>query len=138
MTNWQIVRDQILGFRQFLSLEVPGHSETPIWVTELASHWAFSAWTIENNALAIPSDLDIETDYLWDEMEGYMDGILGWLRDEGPANNIDRWFFFKGHADIEASSKEGYAGIYFYENGDEGSPLNPLGEVYRDYILQSR
>lgn len=138
MTNWQIVRDQILGFRQFLSLEVPDHSTTPIWVTELASHWAFSAWAIENNALAIPPELDIESDYLWDEMEGYMDGILGWLKDEGPVNNIERWFFFKGHVDIEASSKEGYAGIYFYETGDEDSPLNTLGEVYRDYILKNR
>lgn len=138
MTNWQIVRDQILGFRQYLADEVPGHSTTPIWVTELASHWAFSDWIIDNNALAIPSHLDIETNYLWDEMEGYMDGILGWLKDEGPAINVDRWFFFKGHVDIESLSTEGYAGIYFYENGDEGSPLNHLGEVYNDYISGRR
>jgi hypothetical protein len=138
MTNWEIVRDQILGFRQYLSDEVPGHSTTPIWVTELASHWAFSAWTIENGALAIPPDLDTEADYLWDEMEGYMDGILGWLKNEGPAINVDRWFFFKGHVDIEASSKEGYAGIYFYENAEVGSPLNQLGEVYSDYIAGRR
>lgn len=138
MTNWEIVRDQIIGFRQYLALEVPDHATTPIWVTELASHWAFSEWAIENAALAIPPELDVETDYLWDEMEGYMDGILGWLKEEGPALNVDRWFFFKGYVDIEASSKEGYAGIYFYENGVHGSPLNQLGEVYRDYISQTR
>jgi len=138
MTYLQIVRDQILGFRQYLADEVPGHSSTPIWVTELASHWAFSGWAIEDSALAIPPDLDIETDYLWDEMEGYMDGILGWLKSEGPDINVDRWFFFKGYVDIEASRTEGYAGIYLYENGEEGASLNQLGEVYRDYIMGER
>jgi hypothetical protein len=138
MTNWQIVRDQILGFRQYLADEVPGHSSTPIWVTELASHWAFSAWAIEDSALAIPPDLDIETDYLWDEMEDYMDGILGWLKSEGPEINVDRWFFFKGYVDIAASHTEGYAGIYLYENDEEGASLNQLGEVYRDYIMGGR
>ncbi|MFP6680398.1 MAG: glycosyl hydrolase [Dehalococcoidia bacterium] len=138
MTNWQLIRDQILGFRHFLTLEVPGHERTPIWVTELASHWAFSEWEIQNNALAVPDELDIETDYLWFEMEGYMNGILDWLKNEGPVNNIERWFFYKGHVDIEKSSKEGYAGIYFYEDASEGSDLNPLGKVYRDYILQGR
>jgi len=138
MTNWQIVRDQILGFRQYLADEVPGHSSTPIWVTELASHWAFPAWAIKDSALAIPPDLDIEADYLWGEMEGYMDGILGWLKNEGPAINVDRWFFFKGYVDIEASIPEGYAGIYFYENGEEGASLNQLGEIYSDYIAGRR
>ena len=138
MTDWELVRDQILGFRQFLALEVPEHSKTPIWVTELASHWAFPEWVIENNALAIPPDLDINTDYAWDEMEGYMDGILGWLKNQGPVHNIERWFLFKGYVDIAESSKEGYAGIYLYENGNEGSPLNRLGKVYQDYILGIR
>ncbi len=138
MTNWQIVRDQILGFRQYLADEVPGHATTPIWVTELASHWAFSAWTIEDGGLALPTDLDIESDYLWDEMEGYMDGILGWLKTNGGAVNVERWFFFKGHSDISATVKDGYAGIYFYEDGDIGAALNQLGEVYSDYISGRR
>jgi hypothetical protein len=138
MTNWQIVRDQILGFRQFLDQEVPGHAQTPIWITELASHWAFSAWTITDGVLAIPPDLDPDADYLWNQMEDYMDGILGWLKTNGPAMNIDRWFFFKGHADIRALSTDGYAGIYFYEDASVGAPLNQLGEVYSDYVSGKR
>ena len=138
MTNWQIVRDQILGFRQYLADEVPGHSSTPIWVTELASHWAFSAWVIEDGALALPPDQEIEADYLWDEMEGYMDGILGWLKVNGAALNVERWFFFKGYSDLQKTIREGYAGIYFYEEGDVGAPLNQLGEVYGDYISGKR
>jgi len=138
MTNWQIVRDQILGFRQFLDLEVPGHAQTPIWVTELASHWAFAAWTITDGVLAIPPDLDPGDDYLWDEMEGYMDGILGWLKTSGPELYVERWFFFKGYADMWATSGDGYAGIYFYEEATVGAPLNQLGGVYRDYISRKR
>ena len=138
MTNWQIVRDQIIGFRNFLDQEVPGHSGTPIWVTELASHWAFSEWTISNNRLAIPSNLDIELDYQWDAMEDYMDGILGWLKANGPSMQIDRWFFFKGYADIATTSGDGYAGIYFYEDGSNSSALNQLGAVYGDYISRKR
>ena len=138
MTNWQIVRDQILGFRQYLADEVPGHATTPIWVTELASHWAFSTWIIEDGGLALPTDLDIESDYLWDEMEGYMDGILGWLKTNGEAVNVERWFFFKGHSEISATLRDGYAGIYFYEDGDTGARLNQLGEVYSDYISGRR
>ena len=138
MTNWKLVRDQILGFRQYLVDEVPGHATTPIWVTELASHWAYPAWVVEDGALALPSDLDIEADYLWDEMESYMDGILGWLKTNGSAANVERWFVFKGFADIPETVREGYAGIYFYEDGSVGAPLNQLGEVYSDYISGRR
>jgi len=138
MTNWEIVRDQIIGFRDFLAQEVPGHSDTPIWVTELASHWAFSGWTISNNQLALPPELDIEADYMWDAMEGYMDGILSWLKTSGPSMHVDRWFFYKGYSDIALTSADGYAGIYFYESGASDSPLNQLGTVYSDYISRKR
>jgi hypothetical protein len=138
MVNWQIVRDQLTGFRQFLKDEVPGHADTPIWVTEIASHWAFDGWEFQNGAIAIPAGQDLQTDFLWDEMIGYMDGIIGWLRDNSESQKIDRWFFFRDWIDITESVKDGYAGISLFDSGLDGAALTHLGNVYRDYASGQR
>ena len=134
MTNWQIVRDQIIGFRQFLRDEVPGHADTPIWITELASHWAYDAWDIRDGEFAIPEGLP----YQWEAMTTYMDGILVWLEDNSVAQGIDRWFFFMDWIDFNTSAANGYAGIHFFESGDVGASMNQLGQVYRDHALGVR
>ena len=134
MANWQIVRDQIIGFRQFLIDEVPGHANTPIWITEIASHWGYSAWEIKDNVFAVPEGLEFQ----WSDMVAYMDGILDWLEDNATAQKIERWFFFIDWIDITTSASDGYAGIHFFESGNVGAPLNQLGEVYRDHALGLR
>ena len=134
MTNWQLVRDQIVGFRQFLTNEVLGHADTPIWVTEIASHWAFSAWEIRDGAIAVPTGLAFQ----WQAMIAYMDGILDWLEDNAAAQKIDKWFFFIDWIDIDKSAADGYAGIHFFESEEVGAPLNQLGQVYRDHALGLR
>jgi hypothetical protein len=134
MTNWQIVRDQLIGFRQYLNNEVPGHADTPIWITEIASHWAYQDFAIEDGGLAVPEGLP----YRWQDMTDYMDGILNWLENNSQSQNIGRWFFYVDWIDIERSAADGYAGIYFFESGDTGAPLNALGQVYRDHALGLR
>jgi hypothetical protein len=138
MTNWQLVRDQLIGYREFLRDEVPGHADTPIWVTEIASHWGFSAWDIRENQLAIPLGQDIQDDFLWDDMTGYMDGIINWLDDNATSQKIDRWFFFRDWIDISETARNGYAGIHLFESGAEGAQLNQLGIVYRDHATGVR
>lgn len=138
MTNWQLVRDQLVGFRNYLANEVPGHGETPIWVTELASHWGYSEWVIEDGLLTIPPDQDYLEDFLWDDMAGYMDGILGWLQESGNDLDIDRWFFFKGYVDLQAPKLDGYAGVHFFSDNSPAALPNQLGELYRDYATGVR
>lgn len=133
MTNWQVVRDQLVGFRNFLTNEVPGHADSPIWVTELASHWGYSEWVIESGLLAIPPDQDHIEDFLWDDMAGFMNGILGWLQVNGNDLNIDRWFFFKGYVDLQAPKLDGYAGIHFFSDDSTTATPNELGQLYRAY-----
>ena len=149
MIQWEIVRDQLLGLRQFLDLQVPGHRGKPIWVTELASHWAYDGFDWASDGIycrpwrpdctmTLPEGQDWDADYLWDDMEAYMDNILGWLKQNGPTHTIERWFFFHAYVNIRAMAADGYTGIYFFESGESGAPLNQLGRVYRDYAMGRR
>jgi hypothetical protein len=138
MTNWQLVRDQLIGYRQYLRDEVPGQADAPIWVTEISSHWAFDGFTVVNEKLTIPDGQDFQADFMWDEVSVYMEGILGWLQDNAVKQNIDRWFFYKDWVDISSTASEGYAGIHFFESGASDAALNPLGQVYHDFATGQR
>ncbi len=138
MTNWQIVRDQLIGFREYLKDEVPGHANTPIWITEVASHWGFDGFEFEDGKMTIPAGQSFQDDFLWAEVIGYMDGIIGWLQDNADAQNIGRWFFYRDWVDISQSAGAGYAGIQFFESGESGAALNQLGQVYREYATGQR
>ena len=138
MTNWPLVRDQLIGFREYLSDEVPGHANTPIWVTEVASHWGFSGLEFPDGKITIPAGQNFQDDFLWDEMAGYMDGIITWLRDNSDTQNIERWFFYNDWTDISQAAEFGYAGIHFFESGDNGAALNQLGQLYHDYATGQR
>jgi hypothetical protein len=138
MTNWQLVRDQLVGYRQFLRDEVPGHADTPIWITEIASHWGYDSFEFVDGALSIPVGKNVQDDFLWDEEIVYMDGIIGWLRDNSDNQNIDRWFFYKDWVDITKDASRGYAGIHFFESDEDDAALNPLGTVYRAWATGQR
>jgi hypothetical protein len=134
MTNWQLVRDQMIGFRQFLEQEVPGHADTPIWVTEIASHWAYDSFEFGPSGLVIPDG----SVYRWDAMSGYLTGIFDWLSESGSAFGIDRWFLYRGYIDIQAHAMNGYAGIHLFESGEIGAKPTVLGELYRQYATGER
>jgi hypothetical protein len=127
MTEWQIVADQAIGLRAFLAT-VPGHADTPIWITEVASHWAYDEVGWVNSNLAIP-----DTPYRWDLMTEYIENLFSWFQSNGPTLKIDRWFLYRGYIEIANHAKYGYAGIYLFETGDTGAAMTPVGEVYRDF-----
>jgi len=140
MTNWQIVADQLSEYRAFINSEVPERANSPIWVTEIASHWAYSelAFNADLN-LIVPANQDPVDDYLWDAMSGYLTGILDWLRANGPSLNINKWFFYRAYVNpVVQVDFDGYAGLYFFQGPGNDDGLNQLGQIYRDYALGLR
>jgi hypothetical protein len=135
MTNWVVLKDDLLAYRAWLNSK--GLSNRPIWVTEVASHWAYSAWIKDaNDNLTIPSHLDWDRDYNWAAMETFIYNLFDWLRRNGDAQNIRRWFLFITYTNIRTSGD--YAGIYLFETDKVGAPLNRLGQLYRDMALGLR
>ena len=156
MTNSEIVKDQIRGLRSWLD-SIPEQSGKPIWVTEVASHWAYAGWCWDttgaygpaggllptasegfgacDNLLVVLADA---SDYQWDAMVGYVDDLCGWLDEQEPDLNIGRWFFYTTYEDITGRSQNGYAGISFFDGPEVGANLTPLGELYRSYALGIR
>ena len=156
MTNPEIVKDQIRGLRSWLD-SIPAQSGKPIWVTELASHWAYAGWCIDgagtygpanwmiptsSNSLSVCADPDVvvadESDYQWDAMVGYVEALAGWLDGQGASYNIEKWFFYKTWADITGRREYGYAGLSFFDGPEVGAGLTPAGELYRQYALGIR
>jgi len=60
------------------------------------------------------------------------------LKNNANAQNIERWFFYQDWVDISLTAGDGYAGIQFFESGDDGAALNELGKVYRDQAMGLR
>ena len=140
MVNWQVITAQLSEFRAYLDAQVPEHSNTPIWITEVGSHWAYSKLGFSDQGnLIVPTDLDPIDDYEWDAMEGYLVGLLDWLRANGPQLKIEKWFFYRAFIDtVQQVAFDGYAGLYFFEGRKAGDVLNQLGQVYRNYALGLR
>lgn len=128
MTEWQILVEDLKAYRAWLNSQ--GLGDKPIWITEVASHWAYNSWTIKDGTLTIGPGLDWTADYRWDAMEGYMKNLLGWLVANGPSYKIEMWFLFISYINIRDNGD--YAGIYLFESGEPGAPLNRLGKLYRD------
>ena len=156
MTNSQIVKDQILGLRAWLD-SIPAQSGKPIWVTEVASHWAYAGWCIDqagtygpvnwmiptsSRSLSLCTDPDVvladESDYQWDAMVDYVDDLATWFDEDGPTLNIEKWFFFRSHYDITGRAQYGYAGLSFFDGPEVGAGLTPVGELYRQFALGIR
>ena len=125
----QIVIDQLLGMREYLN-SVPEYVNTPIWITEIAVHVGYGDFGSDNGNLFPIGD------YHWDKMSDYMVAVLEWLDDNAADNMIDKWFFFITWIDIVEIGPDGYMGIIFFENPQEGSPRNCLGDTYRSWALQ--
>ena len=138
MTDWNIVVNQIQGFRNYLSTQVPGHATTPIFINEVASHWGFSGLELINGEVSIPAGQSFTDDFLWDEMEQYLINLLDWLKANGPSLYIDRWFLYATHVDITQTVKNWYAGIELFDGFHAEANLNQLGRLYRDYATGVR
>jgi hypothetical protein len=127
--------------RQFLDGFPLFDTETPIWIAETGSHWAYSAWEpAPGRGLRLPESLDWVSDYLWDVMaDDYLIPWLNWLRDNTDPLKIEKWFFFKSYIDVERQAKtDAYGGIYFFDSKDQNAELNPLGRIYREFSLGLR
>jgi hypothetical protein len=139
MTEWDIVRNQITGMRSWINQNVPELASKPIWITEIASHWAYSSWRVADGYPTIGAGLDWDRDYLWNDMGQYMTSLFNWLKANGPALNVEKWFLFSTYTNIREQVKsEYYAGIYLFQAGTAGAPLNQLGQLYRDYATGRR
>lgn len=138
MIDWFTVVQQISGFRDYLDTEL-FRSSDPIWVTEIASHWAYSAWTRLDGGITIPPELDWDLDYRWDDMLNYLTKTIDWLRANALGMKIEKWFFYRNFIDVTQSQYgDPYAGIYFFESDADDSPLNQLGQLYKDYATGRR
>jgi len=156
MTDSEIVKAQILGLRSWLD-SIPAQAGKPIWVTEVASHWAYAGWCRDwagtygpvgwilptsSTTLSACSDPPVvladESDYQWDAMVDYVDDLSNWLVEWGPSYKIEKWFFYITYEDITGRSQFGYAGISFFDGPEVGANLTPLGELYRSYALGIR
>jgi hypothetical protein len=72
-------------------------------------------------------------------MEQYMTNLFTWLKANGPALKVDKWFMFLTYVNIREQVKsDPYAGIYLFQAGTAGAPLNRLGQLYRDYATGRR
>jgi len=140
MVDWEIVVQQFSEFRAYLISDVPEHASTPIWITEVASHWGYSELGFDGNGnVMVPAHMDPVVDYEWDAMEGYLVNLIDWLRANGPGLKIEKWFFFRAYVDVVKQAKfDGYAGLYFFEGAEAGADLNRLGEIYREYAMGLR
>lgn len=116
-----IVIDQLTGMRDYLD-NISDYSNTPIWVTEIALHWGFDGWAFSGGKLSTVGT------YHWDDMSDYLIAMLDWLDSNASTYDIDKWFFFKSYHDV--SDPGDYAGIYFFNDGDEGAERNCLGDIY--------
>ena len=134
MTHWGLMVDQIKGFRAYLEDKLPAHADTPIWITEIASHWAYDSFTFVDGRTAIPEGAV----YRWDLMNAYVEDLFSWLASNGPLYRVDRWFLYRGFIDIKENAKNGYAGIYLFESGDTGAALTPTGEIYSEFAHGTR
>ncbi|NQW21555.1 MAG: hypothetical protein HQ477_12685 [Chloroflexi bacterium] len=138
MTDWNIVANQIQGYRSYLSNSVPGHATTPIYVNEVASHWGFSGLEFIDGEISIPAGQSFTEDFLWDEMEQYLINLFDWLKDNGPSLNVERWFLYATHVDLPTTVRSSYAGIELFDGFHAGANLNRLGLLYRDYAMGVR
>jgi len=138
MTDWNIVVNQIQGFRAYLSTQLPDHATTPIYINEVASHWGFDRLEFVDGEISIPAGWSYTDDFLWDEMEQYMINLFDWLKLFGPSLNIERWFLYATYVDISKSAANGYAGIELFDGYFSGAVLNRLGLLYRDYATGVR
>ena len=140
MVDWILVVNQITGYREFLDSELLPSAPKTIWVTEIASHWAYSEWIFDSDGfVTLPAHLDWQDDFLWDQEGQYLIAIADWLKANSASMQIERWFFYKTYVNLpQSAAKFAYAGMHFFEGPGPEASLNQLGEIYRDYATGVR
>ena len=123
--HWEIAVQQLQEMRQYLDT-FPQYVDTPIWITEIATHVAYSGWDFAPYPTIVPKG-----PYHWDLMSNYINSVLDWLDANAASHKIERWFFFTTWQDTENVAEDGYMGIIFFDGPQQGASLNCLGEVYR-------
>ena len=118
-----IAISQLQGMRQYLNT-ISQYVNTPIWITEVAVHVGYDGWDFD-------SPLDPVGAYHWDKMSDYLITLLDWLELNAASNKIERWFFFITWQDIVNIADDGYMGIIFFDDRNQGAALNCLGQAYR-------
>lgn len=122
-----IATQQLVAMRQYL--DSVGHSDTPIWITEIAVHVGFDGYSIANGLF---SPVGV---YHWDLMSNYMIEVLDWLDLHATEYNVEKWFFYKTWRDIFGESSDGFMGISLLSDSAMGTAPNCLGETYRTRSL---
>jgi hypothetical protein len=129
------------GMREYLDSQ--GYASTPIWITEMAVHWAYDDIFVpppDPETGIVPPPLPAGN-YRWDHMSVFLNSLVGWLKTNAAAYKIEKWFLFTTWKNVAQSANDGYAGIILFGPNTATppttgvTPRNCLGEVYRLHSL---
>jgi len=116
--------DQISGMRAFLDADAQLAGK-PMWVSEIGIHWGYPGFEQKDGRISPKGEFD------YDHVENYMRTLFGWLNANAVDLRIERWFV----AGISTSTTETFnsvwGGITFMDGLAADSPINRLGQLYR-------
>jgi Glycosyl hydrolase catalytic core len=127
--NAQIVEDQLTGLRAYLDA-VPGLTATPIWDTELGTHWGYDGLVWRDDGTGTIKAYPVGS-YRTDLVASYLQNLVGWLMQNSSQLGIQRWFLYTSYQADPEGWETVYAGIDLMTGYDGGASLTPLGQVYR-------
>lgn len=127
--NAPLMEDQLLEFRSYLDA-IPTLQGAPIWDTEVGTAWGYDGLEWREQApgqyVAYPQGA-----YRTDLLLNYLGDFVGWLSDNGPALNIQRWFVFASYVPVPEPWESVYGGLQLTDGPGPQAHLTPLGELYR-------
>lgn len=118
---------EILAFRRYLD-GIPEHKDKPIWLTEFSIVWGFEGvrWqTVDGELKASPTGA-----YRTDLLVPDLTQMLNWLKTNGPALHLERWFLFASHAYKEPWATQP-TGIALVEGTGAQAQRTEFGDAYR-------
>lgn len=108
--------------------------DLPLWLTEFGVVWGYDdiAWVrrADGSFLAHPRGT-----YRADVLATYLDEMLGWLVEQGPALRVQRWFLYATRPPSEPYASRP-AGLALLE--PDSSLLTPAGERFRAWALRAQ
>ncbi|MCX6023613.1 MAG: glycosyl hydrolase [Chloroflexi bacterium] len=127
MGDLALQTEQVRLFRQYLDTTPEGR-DRPIWLTEFAVVWGFGGieWRGEGEAARAYPVGELRREAL----EGYLSGMLTWLRANAEPLKLQRWFVFSSHGYREPWAAAP-AGMALVEAGNDGPKLTPFGDIVR-------
>jgi hypothetical protein len=123
------MEQQLTEFRAYLDA-TPGLSGAPIWDTEIGTHWGYEGLEWRDDGTGTVKAFPVGA-YRSDLLLGYMQNLLGWLAQNGPSLNIDRWFFYVSYENRPEAWETTYAGINLLDGFGPNAQLTPFGQLYR-------